>query len=230
MKVNKPGLNLRKKSSVHASIIDVNTGRRKSEIRSSVSERFKKSFKEELWPFNGSFKLHPLLKHKFTTNSNNLIEKFNFKRPVDVFVLGPGKGIEVLFFKEYFKNSNIDTLGLSNNLNDLAKKMVRQDFSPKQMSFKQTFEHLNHLKFVRKYDYVFSSFGPLTHTRYPEVVLLKVASMLRPGGIAEIFPVLNVSASNLKQVIKNYDKKNEFLITHDKFHNLLILERRKEKL
>ncbi len=68
IKVNKPGLNLRKKSNIHATIIDEKTGRRKIDVSDSVRHAISNApLKGELWGNNGhmvDYKFQALLKKK----------------------------------------------------------------------------------------------------------------------------------------------------------------------
>lgn len=183
IKINHPGLKLREKSRVHRSIIDSKTGRRKTDVVVGWPIEQINNKKIELWPSDA----HEMYKNTKAYISYDL-KKYNLKKKVDVLVLGPGTGEEVVFIKKQLgKKSNVDTLGLTNYLSKEANKVKRKDYSPKVLNEKTTFEHFNHLGLVEKYDYIFSRLGPGMHTFYPEIVLLKVASILRPGGFARIY-------------------------------------------
>lgn len=201
MKINKSSLKLRKKSKVHASIINSHTGRRKIDIRDWVKKIISRKNKIEDWPLNGQL-VEGWVENKISSDMWTL--KSRFKKPVNIFVLGPGGGAEVLFIKnlllERKKRNNVDTIGITNQLSVDAKKKIRRDYSPnkKTISAKDLFEHMNHLKFVNKYDYIFSRNGPATHTKYREITLLKIASMLKPGGFARI-----CSMTREEEVINN---------------------------
>jgi len=182
-RINLPGLELRKKSSIHSNIIDVNTGRRKNNIPSGMDATIKGyKYKSERWTSNGIY----IDDEKIYLDVIKL-NKNKIKRSMDILILGPGKGREVTFLKEELhKKNNIDTMGLTNYLSDDANKLKRKDYSPAVLNNKTVFEHFNHLNLVGKYDYIYSHLGPGYHTIYPEIVCLKAASMLRTGGFARI--------------------------------------------
>ncbi len=183
-KINKPGLKLRAKSEVHANIIDETTGRRKTDIKEFKGSIIASNL--EKWPSNG-VEVSDRHQERLIKDINWI--KKNFKtKPADLLILGPGKGAEVIYFKDNLSGTktNIDTLGLTNYLSIEASKLIRKDLSKDKIVNRNYFEHLNHLDQVKKYDYIFSKVGPAVHTNYPEIVLLKVASLLRPGGFARI--------------------------------------------
>lgn len=179
MKINLAGQRLRQKSSVHKKIIDT-SGRRKKDKTKMVSLVLKK---KDFWPKNGE---------KISKPEHIIQDLTKINRNSNIMVLGAGKGEEVLFFNSLLKSkkSNIDTLSISNQLSNPAKSIIRADYSPNKPKVvsKDLFEHFNHLKFVKKYDYIYSAYGPVLHTKYPEISILKVASMLKPGGFARIVP------------------------------------------
>ncbi len=111
-------------------------------------------------------------------------------------------------------------MGLSKNLSAEAKKLVRKDFSPENPSFKKVFEHLNHSSLVRKYDFIYSSLGPTTHTNYPALVILKIATLLKPEGVAVIPYIIDYNI-NYNKLVKQYGLDN-FKIKFDKDLNLYI--------
>jgi hypothetical protein len=120
-------------------------------------------------------------------------------------VLGPGEGAEVLLLHEKLKGTTeIDTLGLTNNLSPEANEIIRKDYSPEKLTAANIFENMNHLKQVRKYDYIYSRQGPLSHTHQPEIVILKAASMLKPGGFARFHSL--VLDAPIKEIIINCQK------------------------
>jgi len=174
---------LRQKSEVHRSIIDTH-GRRKKTKTKWVSKIIKS--KNEDWGKNG----------EVINNKKLIISDLNRtnKNP-SIMILGPGEGAEAVLIASKLKrinpnNSNIDTLGLGNQLTAKAEAVIRTDYSTglDKIKSKDLFEHFNHLKFVKKYDYIYSAYGPILHTKFPEIAILKTASMLRPGGFARIVP------------------------------------------
>lgn len=182
MKVNLSGQRIRRKSPVHRKIINT-SGRRKTDKTRMVNTELIK--RRDSWPKNG----------EFVSGQQRIkrdVRKINQKPNSNIMVLGAGQGAEVTYIKSLLKSkkSNIDTLSISNQLSDAAKAIVRADYSPNKpkVTSKDLFEHFSHLKFVKKYDYVYSAFGPVLHTKYPEISILKVASMLKPGGFARIVP------------------------------------------
>jgi len=194
---------LRAKSKIHSMIIDTKTGRRKTDtFLKKVLEKIKNG-NVEWWPKNGT---RAKRSYEFIISD---LKKLNKKKPLDILVLGPGQGYEVTFIKKQLTNpqSNIDTLGLTNYLSKEANRIKRNDYSPKVPSDKAAFEHFNHLKLVRKYDYILSEIGPGVHTPYPEIVLLKAAAMLRKGGVARI-RVLMLEMPEVFKNINNYLKLN----------------------
>ncbi len=218
IKINRPGLKLRNKSSIHANIIDEITGRRKIDACKTVMDKIKvheikenyfksdKSnnlrdlFASEDWPINGSKVLET---RPFLKDNELLLKKFPNKHKLNICVLGPGMGAEVIYINTLFskfKNKNIDTLGLTNYLSPEAKSIVKKDYSPSKLSESSLFEHMNHLHLTNKYDYIYSNVGPGYHTNHPEIVILKVASMLRPGGYARI----EVKDTNIIENINKY--------------------------
>jgi SAM-dependent methyltransferase len=201
-KINLPGIKLRQKSTVHRSIIDT-SGRRKNSKTKWVQKMIRKK-NETTWGKNGEIVHSPKL---IVADINKIGKNSN------IMILGPGEGAEVLFMSDLIKkkNSKIDTLGLGNQLSTDAKKIIRKDYSPglEKIKSKDLFEHFNHLKFVKKYDYIYSAYGPILHTNYKEISILKVASMLRPGGIARIVPWFNDIDSYNKNIknVKDYLKE-----------------------
>jgi len=191
IKVSLSGLKLREKSPVHAKIIHQETGRRMTNSTEDISQMIDKinEFKQ-LYPDKQFYEksLHSGNFLDFDSKENIKIDIGKFhNKPINTLILGPGKGAEIIFLKELLnKKSNIDTLGLSNSLSPEANNLIKNDHSPKKLSEKTTFEHFNHLKLVNNYDYIYSKMGPGYHTDYPEITLLKVASMLKQGGIARI--------------------------------------------
>jgi len=192
-KINPHGLNLRKKSEVHAKIIVPEVGRRSRESTGDARYHlFVKKIDE--WTENGEV-MHQDLKDTLRKDVIKLRTGIKtLKRPADILVIGPGQGIEIIELKHLLggtKNS-IDTISIKNEVKDSTKSLVRKDHSPVKQKLLKTdlFEHFNHLKLVGKYDYIYSKYGPVFHTRYPEIVILKIASMLRPGGFARITPTV----------------------------------------
>lgn len=194
------GQKLRRKSKVHESIIDKETGRRQKTATGWINEMLKA--RKEGWISKGD---------KLKADSELLLRKdlISLKK-IDqpkIMILGPGQGQEVLFLNNLLKENSpkIDVFGITNELSTTAKTIVRTANypNPEKLSERDLFEHFNHLKFVNKYDYVFSNMGPVEHTRFPEIAVLKVASMLRPGGIARIMPaILLENDRNLQKYFK----------------------------
>lgn len=214
---------LRTKSKVHKLII-TKKGRRKKSLTGWVKEII--DTKKENWSKNGTAVALP---------KEIMLDLKKTKPNANIMVLGPGKGQEVVFISDLLKSkkANIDTLGLGNQLTEKANALVRKDYSPdlQTIKSKDLFEHMNHLKFVKKYDYIYTAYGPILHTKYAEVSILKVASMLKPGGVARIVPFFEkepVYENKIKN-IKNYLKKKklndtvEFTINN----NNLIIYRKK---
>jgi len=185
----------------YKSVIDSETRRRKTNVRKIGFEDGK-----EVWGLNG--KEVQEYNKRYILRDLELVKNFFKSNQIDVMILGPGKGAEVIYFKKLLKGmtNNIDTVGLTNYLSQDAKKVVRNDYSPKSLSDKEYFEHSNHLKFVNKYNYIYSYFGPGVHTSYPEIVILKAASMLKPGGIARICVSEQGSSKKVLKHIKEYIK------------------------
>jgi len=230
-KINNPGLKLRKKSFVHAKIIDEITGRRKRDtIIKKELDLFKKISKES-WGQPGEQVLGSIKPFLFKdiTKIRSLYK--STKKPIDIMVLGPGQGAEVLFLKSFLNNTptNIDTLGLSNHLSTVSNSKIRTDYSPDNLSERNTFDHFNHLNLVKKYSYIYSHLGHGYYTPYAEVALLKIASMLRPGGFARI-QVLDTD-SNLKKNIFEYlnqrSGKNNIKIKTSIFNDWIVIKRLK---
>jgi SAM-dependent methyltransferase len=202
------GQKLRRKSKVHESIIDKDTGRRKKTATGWINEMLKA--RKENWISKGDkLKLDSeLLLRK------DLISLKKIEQP-KIMILGPGQGQEVLFLNNLLKENSpkIDVFGITNELSTAAKKIVRNANYPssEKLSERNLFEHFNHLKFVNKYDYIYSCAGPVEHTSYPEIVILKIASMLRPGGIARIMPaILLENDTNLREYLKLKKDYREF--------------------
>ena len=187
------GQKLRRKSEVHKSIIGKKTGRRKLESTGLVDLMLKE--RKENWISKGK-KLRPD-SESFLRKDTAVLKEI--KQP-KIMVLGPGEGQEVLFLNNLLKGSfpKIDVFGITNELSTEAKKIVRNVNypNPEKLSERDLFEHFNHLKFVRKYDYIFSDLGPIEHTRNPEIAVLKLASMLKPGGFARVSPAISQETHN----------------------------------
>ncbi|MFA5745284.1 MAG: hypothetical protein WCX82_00850 [archaeon] len=201
LKINLSRISLRQKSKVHKSIIDTDGQRKKSKTK-WVQEMIRQK-DETSWGKNGETVHSPQLivadMNKIGSNSN-------------IMILGPGEGAEVLFMSDLVKKkAKIDTLGLGNQLTADAKKIIRTDYSTglDKIKSKDLFEHFNHLKFVKRYDYIYSAYGPILHTNYKEISILKVASMLKPGGFARIVPWFEDIDSYNKNIknVKDYLKK-----------------------
>lgn len=214
VKINYPGIKFRKISEVHKSIINRDTGKRRRDIDvASTLDRLKNN-KSEVWGQPGDQvqnDLRPVL-IKEARRIKSIYK--SVKRPVDIMILGPGEGAEVLFLKSFLQENiktNIDTLGLSNALSTSAKKEVRTNYSPNKPDALSTFDHFNHLHLIKKYDYIYSHLGPGYYSLYPEIALLKIGSMLRPGGIARIHVNSNISTQQLKENMQEYLYLKEFL-------------------
>jgi len=225
VKINRPGLKLREKSPVHAKIIDENTGRRKTDVRLSVSEvikrheqhKTKEPFNEH-WSVNGGDIITNVEKKRFDYDRAILdISSRNQKKPLDICVLGPGEGSEAVYLKNLYSDipTNIDTLGIVNYLSKDARSIVRKDYSPHIPSNKTVFEHMNHLHLVNKYDYIYSYLGPAHHTNYSEIAILKIASMLRPGGFARIRVKDPIIIQNIKKYLALKKLENKILLNFD---------------
>lgn len=174
---------LRRKSEVHRSIIDTK-GKRKKTKTKWVSKILKS--KNEDWGKNGERINNPKL---IVADLNRI------KKNPNIMILGPGMGAEAVLIASELKkinsnSSNIDALGLGNQLTAKAKAVIRTDYSVglDKIKSKDLFEHFNHLGLVKKYDYIYSAYGPILHTKFPEVAILKTASLLKPGGFARIYP------------------------------------------
>ncbi|MEI8363869.1 MAG: hypothetical protein WCF78_00215 [archaeon] len=230
-KINHPGLRLRKKSPVHAKVIDENTGRRKRDTIIKKELDLFKTISKESWGQPGEQVLGSIKPFLFKdiTKIRSLYK--STKKPVDIMVLGPGEGAEVLFLKSFLENTptNIDTLGLSNHLSASSNSKIRKDYSPDNLSERNTFDHFNHLSLVKKYSYIYSHLGPGYYTPYAEIALLKIASMLRPGGFARIH-VLDTNP-NLKKNILEYlnqrSEKNNIKIKASIFNDWIVIKRLK---
>jgi hypothetical protein len=192
---------IKHRTKVHNKIID-SKGRRKTTKTNWINKTVRQ--KKELWGKNGEVIHNP----KVITS-----DLINLRNNSSIMILGPGKGAEVLFMSKFIKSRKpqIDTLGLGNQLTEDAKAVIRKDYSPGLEKIKPTdlFEHFNHLKFVRKYDYIYSAYGPALHTKYHEITILKIASMLKPGGFARILPWFNDIDSYNKNIknVKDYLKE-----------------------
>ncbi len=216
-KINLPGLKLRKKSSVHARVIDEQTGRRKVDaaICESTLKRLRSSYSEG-WKYNGEIVAPPeekaLIKDLLKLRKQNN----KIKKPIDTLILGPGDyGAEINFIKNklFDMKNNVDSLGLTNSLTGNAREEVRNHYYSEKLERNDFFEHMNHLKLLNKYNYIYSSVGPGLHTLYPEIVLLKVASLLKVGGFARI----DVLSHNKKNILTNI---REYLINKDVIQDL----------
>jgi hypothetical protein len=217
------GLKLRKKSKVHASIIDEKTGRRKIESTAWVEDMLKE--RKEKWISVGN-QIFPKVEKSIR---QDLVYLKNKKMP-DIFVLGPGEGAEVVFINELLQKNlpKIDTLSITNQLSKEANKIIRKDYSsnPKTLSKKDLFENFNHLKFVKKYDYIFTNMGPLEHTRFQEIAILKLASMLRPGGLARVIPAISLDCiKNIKEYLKQKGKENDLSFENSVYDGQLLIKR-----
>lgn len=203
------GQKLRRKSKVHESIIDKETGRRKTKSAMSIKEMIER--RKENWLIKGN---------KLTEESKLLLKKDiillkKIEQPT-IMIIGPGQGQEVLFLNSLLKDNSpkIDVFGITNELSDTAKKIVRTANypDPDKLSEKDLFENLNHLKFVNKYDYIYSRAGPVEHTFYPEIAILKIASMLKPGGIARIIPgILLENDRNIREYLRLKADERKFI-------------------
>jgi hypothetical protein len=221
IKINHPGIVLRKKSSIHQKIIDKKTGRRKVDVQKEISENIE--LKRDQWYHNGNE--YELRWHKKYITKD--INQFSNKKQMDTLVIGPGEGAEVVFLKEQLSKvkNNIDTIGLINYMSEETNNLTRKDYSPKKVTEKDVFEHFNHLEMVNKYDYIFSASGPMLHTNHPELVLLKSASMLHKGGLAriEIDPTdFDKTIANITKYLKikglnkdiKLEKDNKYILIH----------------
>lgn len=214
---------IKHRTKVHNKIID-SKGRRKTTKTNWINKTVRQ--KKELWGKNGEVIHNP----KVITS-----DLINLRNNSSIMILGPGKGAEVLFMSKFIKSRKpqIDTLGLGNQLTEDAKAVIRKDYSTGIDKIKPTdlFEHFNHLKFVRKYDYIYSAYGPALHTKYHEITILKIASMLKPGGFARILPwfVGDKFYENKIKNIKSYLKKTNHVgeLDFEYEENCLIIIRKK---
>jgi hypothetical protein len=226
----KPKIVPTKEMSVYKSIVDEKTGRRKRDISSD------RGIREDIenWDFRGNTKSIESKKiaevlPPFEIDSQLIRKRFMKRQPVDMMILGAGEGIEANIFSEKLKGMklNIDTLGLTQMLDSKAKQLIRNDYSPKKAKSIDFFEHFNHLKLVEKYDYIFSDYGPGFHTLYPEIVLLKVGSMLKRGGFATIgindalYEKISgkIIINNINEYLKNKKLSNRLRLTCIKLKN-----------
>ncbi|GEM_PF-901883 len=200
-----------KNTAIYKSIVNESTGRRKRDISTITGFNEKKNG----WAYFGRLKDQidkealyiPLIYDDLLVIKN----KFKKKKSINVMVLGAGEGVEVEILNnlnEKQKWVDIDTLSLTNSLSENARDIVRKDHSPKEVNFESFFEHFNHLKFIGKYDYIYSDLGVGYHTHYPEIALLKVGSMLRIGGFATI-QIQSEKNINSSKIIKHI---NEYLL------------------
>jgi SAM-dependent methyltransferase len=199
---------LRAKSPIHERVID-ERGRRRIDGDMDVQGIIEGDL-TDTWDKPGrdisKYKLQGILTRRGLNTDIRALKKR--ETPINIMVLGPGEGAEVLLLNEKLKGTKIgiDTLGLTNNLSPEAKEIIRKDYSPEKLTAANIFENMNHLKMVRKYDYVYSRFGPLSHTHQPEIVILKVASLLKPGGFARFYPIVFSTPMEIKEIIINCQK------------------------
>lgn len=199
---------IRAKSPVHARAINKD-GRRNAFGDQVVNGILEKRMSDN-WDESGrnipKFTLKGILTRRGLIQDTRILKKR--KTPLNIMVLGPGEGAEVLLLNENLKEikKEIDTLGLTNNLSSEANKIIRNDYSPKKLTALNIFENMNHLSMIGKYDYIYSRAGPLSHTLQPELVILKVASMLKVGGFARFYPLKLNSPTGIKKIIENCQK------------------------
>jgi len=230
-KLNLPGIKLRAKSQIHSDIINKFDGRRKNFFASSAYDSILENKGKELWPNFGRFKFLVSDKKLIKVDISRLkIISQKANRKLDLMFLGPGKGAEIRYFNDILKSSkivaNLDSYALSDSLTEKTKKMVRNNHYPKKITEKDFFEHMNHLKFVNKYDYVYSYLGVGYHTSNLEVSLLKVASMLRVGGFARIYVWrcnFDSVVSNINQYLKLSNKQEQLKLILQ--NDYIIIER-----
>lgn len=237
MKINKRGLKLRKKSAVHASIIDKITGRRNAEPTVLIEDikRAEKEEKKEYWLTNGERTYWEHIDMSFAAYLKPDLEFLKKIQTPAIFILGPGKGKEVEILNALLdgKRPSIDTIGITNQLSAEAGKIVRKDYSPdiSKLSTKDLFENFNHLRFVKKYDYIYTCMGPVYHTNVPEIAILKIASMLRPGGLARIVEGAGVRQElilkNTLRYLKKTGHKKDLIIIDDKRSGSFLIKRLK---
>lgn len=232
-KINRYGLNLRKKSTVHASIIDETTGRRNVEATILAEDAISK--REESWLVNGESSLWEYLDYTPGAFLKPDLEFLKKTKDPAIFILGPGKGKEVEVLNSLLdgKHSSIDTIGITNQLSAEAGKIVRKDYSPdiSKLSKKDLFENFNHLKFVKKYDYIYTNLGPVYHTNVPEIAILKLTSMLKPSGMARIVHGIGTRTDlilkNILQYLKKTGHKKDLIIIDDKRSGSFLVKRLK---
>jgi len=225
-KISNSGLIARHKSNIHFHTIDCRTGRRKQVCPISVDEEFINGRARERWPNFGRFKLFISDKKLIKSDISRLkdMSKEN-NRKLDLIFLGPGKGAEIRYFYELLNKQNVpvnfDSYSLSDSLTKKTKEIIRNNGFPEYISEKAFFENLNHIKYVNKYDYIYSYLGVGVHSSNIEVTLLKVASMLRKGGFARIdisFPTgYNKILENINAYLylKNAVNKVKFRIENE---------------
>jgi len=197
---------------VYKSIIDDRTKRRSISTTDWCGENIirAKNNKENWYNFGKSIHIDQRIKivKDILKLRRNLKDK---KKPVKVIILGAGAGKEISYINSLFKNKiEVSSYQLADSLSDKAKKVVRnRNHFPNlnNISPKDTFEHMNHLKFTNQFDYIYSHLGVGIHTKYPDIALLKVASMLRKGGIARI-EVSSLPTENIRNIKEYLESKN----------------------
>ncbi|GEM_PF-4843476 len=126
--------------------------------------------------------------------------KQNPKKNKQVLIVGPAKGYETELIKKNIPKTTIDTFDIINEIEDVHKKNISN-----QITYKKGLENYNNPEMIGKYDGITAVFSAGWHTNYPERNLLKIALMLKPGGVAVIVvqnPTITHSA--LTEIFKRY--------------------------
>jgi len=135
------------------------------------------------WAFTGTHK-SILYKHKIEKEAHlRFIEelKLNQEKNKKVLVVGPAKGYEVRFINERIRNTEIDTYDIINEIENYHKRYIKN-----LIVDKSGIENYQNKEMIGKYDGITAVSSAGYWTKHPERNILKMALMLRPGGVAVI--------------------------------------------
>ena len=161
------------------------------------------------WKYIGSPKCIYLGHYKAINSRKRFIGllKKNKSKNKDVLIIGPALGYEAPYIQSKINKVKIDTFDIINSINPAYKGYIENKFIDKG-----GIENYENKDLIGKYDGITAVFSAGWHTKYPERNIVKIATMLKPGGVAVILTKENLSVSYLKKIFNLFKLDNLFEI------------------